>query len=315
MKIYSTIYKLVFFTALFITANYCRAQFPGVKAVTDKSEILIGEQLRLSVEATVVDDFTVGLPQLPDSIAHFEIVEKPKADSIYSEGKLSVIRQDFVLTSFDSGKWVIPAAKITVIPNDKASAGVFYTDSFPVTVSFSQSDTTAQIKDIKPLREAVIKVNYWYWAAAALGLIVIVALIIWWFKSRKRKPAGLLDAKEPPYEEAMKQLKILSRVPLDNPAAIKDFHTQLADIFRRYISRKSNKLHYDKTTGDILMMLSRWNLNKLAIAAAASGLRCSDAVKFAKYLPPENENRECLQSIADAIDALEKLLTAPLNSQ
>lgn len=314
MKIYSTIYKLVFLTALLITAHHCRAQFPGVKAVIDKNEILIGEQLRLSVEATVVDDFTVGLPQLPDSMAHFEIVDKPKADSIYNEGKLNVIRQDFILTSFDSGKWVIPAAKITVIPKDKASAGVFYTDSFTVTVSFSQSDTTAQIKDIKPLREAVIKVNYWYWAAAALGLIVIVALIIWWFKSRKKKSVGVLEAKEPPYEEAMRQLKVLSKTALDSPAAVKDFHTQLADIFRRYITRKSNKLQNDKTTGDILMMLSRWNLNKLGIAAAASGLRCSDAVKFAKYLPPESENRESLQSITDTIDALEKLLTAPLNS-
>jgi len=315
VKIYSTIYRLIFFTALLFTANRCRAQFPGVKAVTDKNEILIGEQLRLSVEATVVDDFTVGLPQLPDSMAHFEIVDKPKADSIYSEGKLSVIRQDFILTSFDSGKWIIPAAKVSVVPKDNASAGVFYTDSFPITVSFSQSDTTAQIKDIKPLREAVIKINYWYWVAAALGLLVIIALVIWIIKRRKSKPAAVLAAKDPPYEEALKLLKELDKKKLDNAEAIREFHTELGDIFRRYITRKSNKLQYNKTTGDILMLLSNWNLNKLAIAAAASGLRCGDAVKFAKYLPPENESRESVQSVKEAIEALEKLLTAPLNSQ
>lgn len=314
MKSISIIYKLIFFTAFFITGHSCLAQFPAVKAVTDKSEILIGEQLRLSVEATVVNDFTVGLPQLPDSLEHFEIVDKPKADSIYNDGKLSEIRQDFILTSFDSGKWTIPAVKVAVTPKDKASAGVFYTDSFPITVSFSVSDTTSQLKDIKPVREAVIKVNYWYWAAAALGLIAIIALIVWLFKRRKNKPNAIIQAKLPAYEEAMQELKNLRKTDLNNPASIKTFHSKLADIFIRYLTRKSNTLHYNKTTGDVLILLSKWNLNKPAIAAAASSLRCSDAVKFAKYLPPETESNQSLQSMTDAIESLEKLLTAPLNN-
>jgi len=39
---------------------------------------------------------------------------------------------------------------------------------------------------------------------------------------------------------------------------------------------------------------------------AAASLRCNDAVKFAKYLPPSSESEMCLQAIKEAIYTIQQ---------
>lgn len=278
----------------------------------DRSEILIGEQMKLFVEATFTnDDYTVDWPVLPDSFEHFELIEKSKLDSVYAEGKLSAIKQIFTITSFDSGKWQVPSLKINIAPVGKAASAVLYTDSFPVTVSFSVSDTTSQLRDIKPIREAKPENLLWYWVIGAVLLLVLIGLIIWYFNKNKKKPAEIFKAKLSPYDEAMEELQGLKKINLSNPESLRIFHTKLTDIFKRYLSRKTNQLHLNKTTGDILVLLNETGLQKTAVSKAAYSLRCSDAVKFAKYQPDNNESNECLQSIKQVIDATEKLTVQP----
>ena len=65
-----------------------------VAASVDRSEILIGEQMKFSVEAKFTsNDYNIEWPVLPDSFAHFEMVDRSKVDSVYAEGRLSAIKQ------------------------------------------------------------------------------------------------------------------------------------------------------------------------------------------------------------------------------
>jgi hypothetical protein len=41
------------------------------------------------------------------------------------------------------------------------------------------------------------------------------------------------------------------------------------------------------------------------ISKLATALRCTDAVKFAKYLPLSNESEDCLQKIKETIHVIE----------
>jgi hypothetical protein len=132
-------------------------------------------------------------------------------------------------------------------------------------------------------------------------------LIIWYFKKNKKKPAEIFKAKLSPYDEAMEELQALKKVNLYNPESLKAFHTKLTDILRRYLSRKTNQIHMNKTTGDILVLLNETGLQKSEVSKAAQSLRCSDAVKFAKYQPDNTESYESLQSITQVIEATEKL--------
>ena len=312
MKIFSKTYQLFLLFTSLLCSQLCFAQYPVMVASVDRSEILIGEQMKLSVEATFTnDDYTVDWPVLPDSFEHFEVVDKSKIDSVYAEGKLSAIKQIFTITSFDSGKWIVPSLKINIAPVGKAASAVLYTDSFPVTVSFSVSDTTSQLRDIKPIREVKPENLLWYWVVGAILLLVLIGLIIWYFNKNKKKPAEIFKTKLSPYDEAMEELQGLKKINLYNPESLRIFHTKLTDIFKRYLSRKTNQLHLNKTTGDILVLLNETGLQKTEVSKAAYSLRCSDAVKFAKYQPDNNESNECLQSIKQVIDATEKLTVQP----
>lgn len=298
------------FLLFFLTAGkICIAQYPVVKASIDKNEILIGEQIKLSVEAKLAQgNFQASLPVLPDSMEHFEIVNKTKADSVYSNGQLSAIRQVFTITSFDSGKWVIPPVKMNFKPAGNGAPLSFYTDSFPVSVSFSLSDTTSQLKDIKPIREAEKVSYFWYWVAAGILLLILIGLLIWFYRNWKKNKStsSVFEARLSPFEEAMQELNNLKKINTTSPEEIKLYHTKLSDILKRYLSRKDKIMHLNKTTGDILMLLSGRDLDKTIISDAASALRCGDAVKFAKYIPSADENEQSLQSIKKVISVTEE---------
>jgi len=172
--------KYLFFiaglTACFF--SFCKGQ--TLKTSVDKNEILIGEQIKMKVDA----DFPPGVYNvrwlvIPDSLQHFEVLDRSKIDSVYSDDKLTHLSQTFTLTSFDSGQWVIPSFAIKFYPVNNDTIINAVTDSVPVTVSFSPSDTTNQLRDIKPIREVEAPNYLWYWIGGSLLLILLIVLIGW----------------------------------------------------------------------------------------------------------------------------------------
>lgn len=48
------------------------------------------------------------------------------------------------------------------------------------------------------------------------------------------------------------------------------------------------------TSDEILMDINEYGLNKEQLSSFAGILRMSNAVKFAKYIPPDKESENCL---------------------
>ncbi|MEO6733251.1 MAG: BatD family protein [Ferruginibacter sp.] len=280
---------------------------PLIKTNVDKSEILIGDQFKLTIEASLLPDaYKINWPAIPDSLQHFEVISRSKIDSVYSNNRLSGIAQTFTLTSFDSGKWVLPPFLITMAPPQGDTTYNYFTDSVPVTVSFSTSDTSSQLRDIKPIREVEIADKLWYWIAAGILLVALAVWLVWYFKRRKKKkPVVSIQSKFSPYDEAMMELDKLKSYNLTQPGDIKIVHTRLGEILKRYLSRMQNNDYLNKTTSDMLILLRDQTLDIDMPAKAAASLRLGDAVKFAKYLPPAYESEESIQSIKSVIQTLQ----------
>jgi hypothetical protein len=62
----------------------------------------------------------------------------------------------------------------------------------------------------------------------------------------------------------------------------------------------------NKTTGDILVELQQVNLAIGPVSEIAEGLRYTDAVKFAKFIPLHTESNKALTLIRQGIDNIEK---------
>lgn len=302
---------LIGLTACFSLCSLISAS-QGIQTFTDRQDILIGEQINLKIKTTfqargyrLKNWFTV-----PDSIPHFEIVDIGKIDSIDYKDNSKAFEQTIIITSFDSGKWVFPALCINLDRvKDDATLNLF-TDSFTVNVSYSPPDSTNQLRDIKPIMKVRTGPDYWIvllWSAVAILLIIIIILLIKW--SRKKRPSLQFSGKLSAYEEAKQELVKLKQLNLQDPGVLKHFHSRLADIFKWYISRTQRFSIMNKTTGDVLVYLTEKNLSKDIVTEAATVLRCGDAVKFAKYLPPDTESNGCFDKIRLVIDFIQQQTT------
>ncbi len=301
--------------AIIITALICFyfcvqntfAQTPSVRTIIDKTDILIGEQIQYKVTATIpAGIFKVHWFTVPDSIAHFEVVDRSKIDSS-SDNNTTVLEQTITLTSFDSGKWNTPAFVVNVEPVNNNKAINLFTDSIAVNVGYAPADTTNQLRDIKAIMEVEVKDYFWYYVGGGILVLLLLLILLWrYFKSRKKKPDPVFTGKLSPYDEAMQALKKLKGLDLQHTAEIKQYHARLAEIFKWYISRKQRTSIMNKTTGDVLVHLADNNLSKEIITDAATALRCGDAVKFAKFLPATIESEECFNKIKQTISFIQQ---------
>lgn len=307
--------------SLFLLLSVCiaenvAAQLPEIKTTITKNNILIGEQFQYKVESSMPDDsYRLTWFSIPDSFGHFVIVSKNKIDSTTANGKI-MLSQELTLTSFDSGRNTIPSLALIAEPLNADSSYTLLTDTLPVNVSFSPLDSVKTFHDIKGIIEVKKEVPWWVWLLIGLGVVIIIFLIIFLVKvfRRREKVAEIYDAKLSPFDEAMKSLKDLGSENLLQRGEVKDFHIRLTEIFKRYITRKTNSYKLHLTSDEILMELSSYGLEKERLSTFANCLRMSSAVKFAKYVPPVNESEVCLRETRDVIKEINSRLNMKIEN-
>jgi hypothetical protein len=282
------------------------AQLPVIKSSVDKNDILIGQQLHYRVETSMPDNtYRLTWFSIPDSFGKFEVITKNKIDSGMANGNLN-FGQTLVLTNFDSGRRVIPPLALKLETLDGDSSFTMFTDSIAVNVLYSPLDSIQPFHDIKPIMEVKKEWAWWVWALLGLAIVLLIMWIIFLVKFLKKKGnvTQLFSSKLSPYEEALQSLSALEKEKLIEIHKEKKFHSQLTEIFKRYLSRKTstNKLHL--TSDEILMELSEYDLPKQLITEFANCLRMGNAVKFAQYIPPAYENEKCFSQTKEIITAI-----------
>ena len=295
---HSLYYSLLLFFALLASCAPSYGQ--AVKTYIDRNKILIGEHIRFEIKVNLAsNNYKVDFG-IPDSIPHFDIIDQGKydttADGVYT------MRQTILFTSFDSGVWKFPSFPVTISAPGQGSKSVL-SDSVLIQVSYSPSDSTEQLRDIKPVIDVFVVDRTWiYYAIGGLVFLILMFLLYRYLKTRKKKAPPVFNTRLTAYEEAIKALQQLPQ----SSAEPRQFYSGLSDIFKRYYSRKSNVNIMPDTTGDLLIRLKSKGIPTDTISTAAEVLRFADAVKFAKYQPSENENSQAANLIKQVIDHLEK---------
>ncbi len=273
-------------------AIYSMGQGTTVKISADRDKILIGEPIRLVLEADIPENEAIRFFQI-DSLPHFEFLELAKIDTT-NTGNGTVLTQTMVITSFDSGHWVIPAFVL---------GGKLATDSLPIDVGYSQYDPKQPYHDVKDIIEVSPveekKTNWWYYIAA--GAVVLLVLI--YLLTRKKKIA--IKAVAPvvdPYAAAMQRLEALVKQKKET----KLYYSGLVDVFRMYIHERKGLHSMQKTTDDLVVQLKGLALPATQFEQLSHALRLSDYVKFAKYIPADTDDGLVFDAIKNAIVTIEK---------
>lgn len=272
-----------------------QAQGIRVDASVNKKQILIGEQITLTLTADIPENEPIGFFNV-DTIPHFEFILKPPADTINTNSGTRIV-QEMVITSFDSGRYVIPSFQL---------APGIATDSIPIDIGFTPGfDPKKPYHDIKDVMDVQVpgKPIPWWWWAIGGGALLLIALLI--YLLRRKKPQAVIAKAEVPvnaYEEAMKQMEQLQR----NKPAVKEYYSQMVDVFRQYVFRRKDIHSLQKTTDDLVVQLKETGLDKSSFEQLAQALRLSDWVKFAKYQPAGNDDDSFYQAIRESIVTIEK---------
>ena len=276
------------------------AQPPSIKAAVDKNNILIGEQIHYSVSTSMPDNtYRLSWFNISDTIGRFHVVKENKIDSTSPNGNIA-FSQEITLTCFDSGRQVIPPLVINMETLQGDSSFNLITDSIPIQVSYSPIDSVATFHDIKSIIEVKKEWAWWWWAILGVALVLLffwIRFLIKFFK--KKKEPDIFKSKLSPYDEAMQSLQELSKEQLLQNNEVKTYHTRLTDIYKRYISRKAKMYKMHLTSDEMLMELGDYNLSKEQVSAFANCIRMGNAVKFAKFIPSQQESETCLQQVRD----------------
>ena len=285
-----------------------------IQTITDKKDILIGEQVQLKIKAVLPANGNRlnKWISIPDSIPHFDIIETHKVDTITNKDDSRVLEQTILFTSFDSGKWVFPSLPVELSNAQGKTGNDLQTDSIIINVSYSSPDSTNELRDIKPIIKVSVTDYTWYYIIAGIGLLLLLIVLLYgyWKKKKRSVPAAPIS-KLDPYDEAMREIKKLAQYDLQNGEEVKMVHTQLSIIFKRYLGLKQGKDLLNRTTGDLLIRMTEHNMAADHVSNLATALRCSDAVKFAKYLPAPTESEDCIMKIKTIIHLIEQQTLNP----
>ncbi len=266
----------------------------------DRQQILIGEPIDFRIRFTLPSSAYKVEFNAPDSFPHFEIMEKKKFDS--TEKQDFFIVQQFKITSWDSGSWVLPsmAVKLVSIADNKSVS--LFTDSIPIEVGYAPADSTGQLRDIKPVMEVFYVDRSWlYIAAAVIAGFILLWLLIRYFRRRPKKIKDPYAGKKSAFDEAMAAIAALQAGEIHSQDDAKVFYTKLGDIFKRFYVRKKQINLQNKTTKEILAALRFANVSNNTVGFVETALTTGDAAKFAKYLPPATETEQCKNIVREAI--------------
>ncbi|MCX7765487.1 MAG: hypothetical protein N2246_02120 [Candidatus Sumerlaeia bacterium] len=201
----------------------------------------------------------------------------------------------FELTTFETGEFEIPPFKLKYLTADNLEKEAV---SLPIKVkveSVLPADTKLlTLRPFKPPAEIPARYTRLYRFIAGVIGIIIFSLVGYWFwrKWRKLKYKSMeqIETLRPPDEIARQELMRIKNSALLSEGKIKEYYSQVADTIRIYLGRRYNILAIDMTSFELLNTLeSQIRLDTEILNLLSEFLDECDLVKFAKYIPPQEQ--------------------------
>lgn len=292
-----------------------------ITAITDRNKILIGEQVELVVKAEELNARTSELQSwfnISDSSGHVQVLKHNPIDTVELNGFTTYI-QKITLTSFDSGRWVLPPIKLSLEDKATHKISVITTDSIVLTVIPVDVAGLRDYHDIKEIETVEVQPNYVLYAAIVLSVIGLIVLFWLLFRKKKKAPqATRVVYKEAALATALKKIRNLNAQQLTEQGKMKLYYTGLTDICREYFLEQLQVYSAQLTSDEIMLKLSTYFQQQRKKTEFYQLLRLADAVKFAKYQPSPGENSAAANIAAESlkyIDGIAQEVKATLNFQ
>jgi LPXTG-motif cell wall-anchored protein len=167
-------------------------------------------------------------------------------------------------------------------------------------------DTTQAIKPIKgPMSIPITFREILPWLLLGLGVAALVILGIWyWRKRKKHEPIFTIKPRVQllPHEVALTEMEKLRIKKLWQAGRVKEYHSELTNILRKYIEEQYRVPALEQTTVEITESLAGiQGCPANAIDRLSGVLVLADMVKFAKSKPGPLENEKSLTEAVEFV--------------
>jgi hypothetical protein len=251
------------------------------------------------------------------NLGQFEIKDYKIYDPVLDQGRI-LQKYEYVVSVFDTGSFVIPPFPVAYFPTDSiADYKIITASAIKIYVESVIQDEERQLRDIKP----PINIPYNYFLLiSVIGSVLLISLIMYlgYRLYRKRKETGYLlkppEPAKPAHEVALNALSDLMEKDLVSKGFVKQFYSEISEIVRRYIEGRYFVRALEETSTEILLELEGQELSEIAYQNVRELLQLSDLVKFAKYLPTDEENENVVLWAKEFIEETKvifKLVTTP----
>jgi hypothetical protein len=287
--------RILYFLSLYILANpFLHAQNLTVEAHIDSTVIVIGGQTALTFEINQVPGKKVITPLFSDTIiGGIEIVEPLKADTTKADNGNILVKQRYVVTSFEDSLLYIPPYPFVLDGDTVWSKSL----SLKVVQPFQIDTASNQIADIKTVMDPPFNWKALWRIILIIHLILLIGILIFILirKLIQKKPifeSATPEPELPPHVLALAQLDRIRNEKAWQQNRTKQFHTDITDVLRVYIEKVYNVPCMEMTSEEIISNLHHLKFeNKQVFNALMQILKLADLVKFAKWdaAPDEHE--------------------------
>ena len=263
-----------------------------IDVAIDSAAILIGEQTVLHLTVTADQDRPVQVVIPNDTLmAGVEVLNLSKPDSTKIENNRMVIKQDVLITSFDSSLYLLPPLKVidgtdTVYSNQVA----LKVSTLPVNV-----ENPEEFFDIKQVWKPPFVLADYYPIIIGILLVLLLAALAWYIWKRMRERKSLIPFKKeepklPPHEQAIKELDEIKQQKLWQQGRSKEYYTLITETLRRYMVDRFGINAMEMTSDEILALIKQTTEAQSVYDNLRQILSLADFVKFAKMNPLPDEN-------------------------
>ena len=287
--------KIIFLVLVLFLDNY--AQNISARAYTDSANYLIGDYINLTIKVKYDEGIKVSNPLITDVFIDIEVIKVEDPVLLVEDGK-QVVEFRYIVSVYDSSVISIPGIPVGYKTENDTTIRIVNTNPLSFTVHTLAVQPDEDIKDIKdPIK---IPLDWKTILIYILIILAIAALAYFIFKRYKKKLGSREEIKVsapkiPSYITALNSLHQLEEEKLWQKGKVKEYHSRITEIIRRYFENRFYLPALELTTTEAMKRLSeRYDTSEI-LKPTEEFLSNADLVKFAKYNPVPDLNAEMMK--------------------
>ncbi|MFA3782431.1 hypothetical protein ABRY23_05130 [Melioribacteraceae bacterium 4301-Me] len=278
------------------------AQSIRVSAYSDTSNYNVGDYINYHIDIVRGKNVKIFVPNFVDSLKGVDFIEQKPTYSEESNNQI-VEKYVFVFSKYDSGKVTIPPIKIFYTEGSDTSKKYLVTNSVSFIVHTLPVKQNEDIKDVKaPLK---IKLNILLIVTLIIVLLLLLAALFFGYRYYRKRKLSRATATSvvsvPPHEIAISALRSLEDRKLWQQGLIKEYHSEITEIIRRYFEARFGILAMEQPSSELLAELSKIKEAEVIYNKTKEFLTNADMVKFAKFQPMPSINEEMMKQAYEIV--------------